>query len=51
MAEGELIIVFRAKRILTKTATEEMRKTHEQITTNTELNGAYGITGRTVCGV
>lgn len=40
MAEGKLIIVFRAKRKLAKIATEEMRKTHEQVTASTELNEA-----------
>lgn len=51
MAEGELIIVFRAKRILAQIATGRMRKTHEQVTMSTELNEAYGITGGTVFGV
>lgn len=51
MVEGELIIVFRAKTVLTKTATGAMRKMHEHITARTELSGAYGITGITVLGV
>lgn len=51
MAEGELIIVLRAKKMLTKTATGAMRKTHEQVTASTEPNGALGITGRTAFGV
>lgn len=46
-----MIIVFRAKRTLAKTATGEMKKTPEQVTASTELNEAQRITGRIVPGL
>lgn len=47
MVEEKLIIVFRAKTVLTATATGAMRKKHEHVTASTELSG---VTGRTALG-